>query len=122
MLGGEIEEAEHFAQRALEHSAHEDRMGEPQANRVLLLAIAQRDSGDRERIDAAFSVALEAARRRGSVRDEAITRLRLAEALGERDPDRARALLFECSERFRTFGMAWYVGRSEALLARLTPG
>jgi class 3 adenylate cyclase/tetratricopeptide (TPR) repeat protein len=122
VLGGEIDEAERFAQLALEHSAHEDRMGEPQANRVLLLAIAQREPGDRERIAAAFDATLAAARRRGSVRDEAITRLRLAEALGERDSDWARALLLECGEGFRTFGMAWYGERSEALLARLMPG
>ncbi len=121
VLGGDVDQAEHYAQRALEHAAHEDRMGEPQANRVLLLAILQREPGDRARIDAAFAAALAAARRRGSLRDEAITRLRLAEALGERDPDRARKLLVECAERFRSFGMEWYAARSEALLAQL-PG
>ena len=119
VLGGELDEAEQCARRAIEHAAHEDRMGEPAAYRVLMLALAQREPGDRERIDGAFGAALDAACRRGSVRDEAITRMRLAEVLLERDPEQARTLLRDCSERFRSFGMPWYSALSESLMEQL---
>jgi tetratricopeptide (TPR) repeat protein len=122
VLGGEIDEAQTFAERALEHARkREDRMGEPQAYRVLLLATARRSPGERDRIDDAFEAAVGAAHRRGSVRDEVITMLRVAELLAERDPDWARARLVECAERFGALQMPWYRALAEELLARV-PG
>ena len=116
VLGDGVDEAEQVAQAALTHAVHEDRMGGPQANRVLMLALVQRAPDDREGLESAFARALVCAQQRGSPRDEAITRLRLAEVLAARDPARARVLLSECSEGFHHFGMAWYAARSDALL------
>jgi class 3 adenylate cyclase/tetratricopeptide (TPR) repeat protein len=118
VLGGEVEEAESLAARALEHAAREDRSGEPAARRVQLLVAARRAPGERERIEAAYALALAAARRRGSVREELITTFRAAEALLERDPEWASDRLRECVERFRALQMPWYGDRAEVLLAR----
>ncbi len=119
VLGGEVDEAEYLAGRALEHAARDDRMGEPQAHRVLMLVAARRTPGERGRIDVALASALAAARRRGSVCDELITLMRAAEALAERDPGWARDRLRECVERFRALRMPSYCARSEALLERI---
>jgi class 3 adenylate cyclase/tetratricopeptide (TPR) repeat protein len=118
VLGGECEEAENLALRALEHLAHEDHAGEPGARRVLLLVAARRKPAARDLFDAALASALDAARRRGSARDEAITWLRASEALAERDPGWAREHLARCAERFRALQMPWYEEQSAALLAR----
>ncbi len=118
VLGDEVDEAQYFAERALEHVKREDGLGAAQAHRVLLLATVRKEPENRDRIDAALSAALAVARRRGSVRDEAITGLRAAEALAERDPNWARKQLLESAERFRALQMPWYAARSDDLLAR----
>lgn len=121
-LAGEVDEAQTFADRALEHAATRgDRMGEPQAYRVLLLVTAQRSPGERDRIDAALDAALHAAHRRGSVRDALITTMRAAEVLAASDANWARAQLLDCAERFGALQMPWYRARAEELLAKL-PG
>jgi hypothetical protein len=120
VLGGECEEARALRAGALEHLAHEDRSGEPPARRVLLLVAARRTPGEREVVDAKLAEALEAVRRRGSVRDESITLLRACEALAEHDPRWAHQRLVECVERFRALQMPWYEEQFEALLARVS--
>ena len=122
VLGGEVDEAQSFAERALEHATtREDRMGEPPAYRVLLLATARRSPRERDRIDAALDAALAAARRRGSVRDAVITTMRAAEVLAGSDPGWARAQLLDCAKRFGALQMPWYRARAEELLAKV-PG
>src|SRR6185503_64537 len=122
VLAGEVDEAQTFAERALEHATTRgDRMGEPQAYRVLLLVTARRSPGERDRIDAALDTALDSARHRGSVRDALITTMRAAELLAESDPHWARAQLLDCANHFGALQMPWYRARAEDLLAKV-PG
>jgi hypothetical protein len=116
-LGGDCDEAPAFAARALEHTAHDDRFGEPQALRVLMIVAARRSREQRASIDSHLAATVAAARRRGSVREEAISLFRFAEALAQRDPDSARERAKECAERFRTLQMPWYAARADDLFA-----
>jgi tetratricopeptide (TPR) repeat protein len=117
---GSLDEAESLALRALERAALQDRMGEPTARRVLFAVAARRAPRGGPEVEAALESALEAARRRGSAREEAVTWLRAAEVLGQaRDAGWRRALLDDLVERFEALQLPWHRARAEALLAEL---
>jgi hypothetical protein len=95
-------------------------MGEASARRVLFTVAARRAPQGGPEVDAALEAALEASRRRGSPRDEALTWLRAGEVLVQaRDPEWRRKLLADCVARFETLQMPWYRQRAEAALAEL---
>jgi tetratricopeptide (TPR) repeat protein len=117
---GAIDEAEAVAQRALARAEAGDRMGEPSARRVLLMLAAQRQPQGGPEVEAAFEAAIEAPRRRGSPREEAVSWLTAAVFLGaSRDLAWRRKVIADCLERFVAMQMPWYADHARMYLSLL---
>jgi len=121
-LHGHADEATDAARRSLDRAAAGDRVGEGQAHRALGIACALRAGGSIDEARAHCMRSIQLTDARGSVRESAVTRFRLAEILAQSDPAEARTLLTTARAAFDTFGMRWYVGASDAVLDRGAAG
>jgi class 3 adenylate cyclase/tetratricopeptide (TPR) repeat protein len=117
-LHGRADEATAAARRALERAAAGDRIGEGQAHRALGIACA-RAGGPIDEARAHCARGLQVTDARGSTRDAAVTRFRLAEILLDVEPAEARSLIDAASTAFYTFGMRWYAAATARLRERL---
>jgi class 3 adenylate cyclase/tetratricopeptide (TPR) repeat protein len=114
-------EARRFVALAQERVDAGDRIGEVQALRSLGIAEACQGSHRLDRARMYFEDGIEIAEARGSAREAAITRWRLAEALAAAGcRDDAHVALESSILAFGAFDMPWYGERAGALAARLT--
>jgi len=119
-LSSHPDEAKAYAERALARAEARDLLGEVAAHRALGLAETSGKGGSWASAEACFERALAAARRKGSERDAAITRLRAASAafrFGEHD--RAATWLRIATGQIETMKMTSYLAEARALA--LTP-
>jgi hypothetical protein len=116
VTAGEIDAGRDFARRALVRAEAKDPIGETTAH--LALARAALATGSKD-VEAHLAQALEAARRRGSRRDEAISLLMAAESLphGSQGAPAAAALL-EAKQSFDRMQMPAHAARAQAVLDR----
>lgn len=118
-MTGDSAGARHYALRAIERSAHSDRLGEVVAYRALARVSALED-GDTVRAEEYLARGRTTAEARGSRREVALVDLSLAELLasaGRRDT--ARCLAEDARQSFAAMRMPTYRERAELLMAGL---
>lgn len=118
-MSGDGAGARHYALRAIERSAHGDRLGDIVAYRALA-RVSILEDGDTERAEDYLARGRTTAEARGSRREVALVDLSLAELLasGSRR-DSARTLAEDARQSFAAMSMPSYCERAERLLASL---
>jgi class 3 adenylate cyclase/tetratricopeptide (TPR) repeat protein len=118
-MSGDTAGARQYALRAIERSAHSDRLGDVVAYRALA-RVSLLEDDDSARAEEYLARARTTAEVRGSRREVALVDLSLAELLasGSRR-DTARILAEEARQSFDAMRMAWYCDRATGLLTDL---
>jgi class 3 adenylate cyclase/tetratricopeptide (TPR) repeat protein len=119
-MSGDTAGARHYALRAIERSAHSDRLGEVVAYRALA-RVSVLEDGDSVRAEEYLARGRTTAEARGSRREVALVDLSLAELLasdGRRET--ARVLAEDARQAFAAMHMAWYRDRAARLLDEIS--
>jgi len=114
-LRGHVTRAREYARRALERAVAREAQGEAQAHRALALGAAV--EGDVAGMRVHYRAAMDAAARKWSPRDAAITDFRFGEALvALGNSDEAHRHLQLARVAFDRLGMPWYAARAAAAM------
>ena len=122
-LSGTVNEAERFANKAIEYREFGERMGEALAYRALAIAAAQRTSPDWNAADAKMSESLRLAGERGERPYLAGNYFHYAEILHKKcDHGAALAQLSKAESLFTEMDMTWWSQQAAVLRERIEGG